>query len=69
MLTAGKRGGNSLRIPDEYVCNMCGFMFLSGEKINIFCPECGSSMVAKEISYDEFLDEEAYNFSTNIITR
>jgi hypothetical protein len=48
---------------------MCGFMFLSGEKPNIFCPECGSSMVAKEISYDEFLDEEAYNFSTNIIMR
>ncbi len=44
-------------------------MFLSGETINIFCPECGSSMVAKEISYDEFLDEEAYNFSTHMIMR
>ncbi|MCX5812843.1 MAG: hypothetical protein NT178_09915 [Proteobacteria bacterium] len=58
-----------MKIPDEYVCDLCGFMFLSGETVNIFCPECGSSMVAKEISYDEFLDEEAYNFSTNIILR
>ena len=70
---AGKIGGRVLkrvlRIPDEYVCDMCGFMFLSGETINIFCPECGSSMVAKEISFDEFLDEEAYNFNSTIITK
>lgn len=58
-----------MKIPDEYVCDLCGFMFLSGETVNIFCPECGSSMVAKEISYDEFLDEEAYNFSTKMIMR
>jgi len=50
-------------MPDEYVCNMCGFIFLSGEKVNIFCPECGSSMVAKEVSYEEFLDEDAYSFN------
>jgi len=42
---------------------MCGFMFLSGEKLDIFCPECGSSMVAKEVSYEEFLDEDAHNFN------
>jgi len=48
---------------------MCGFVFLSGEKVDVFCPECGSSMVAKEISYEEFLDEEAYNFTTKFIMK
>lgn len=62
-MTAPKKRRKKVRLPDEYVCNMCGFIFLSGEKINIFCPECGSSMVAKEISYEEFLDEDAYNFN------
>ena len=61
--TVLKRGGKKVRLPDEYVCNMCGFIFLSGETLNIFCPECGSSMVAKEVSYEEFLDEDAYNFN------
>jgi DNA-directed RNA polymerase subunit RPC12/RpoP len=62
-MTALKIGGKKVKLPDEYICNMCGFMFLSGETLNIFCPECGSSMVAKEVSYEEFLDEDAYNFN------
>ncbi|MBV6505778.1 MAG: hypothetical protein BWX58_01559 [Deltaproteobacteria bacterium ADurb.Bin026] len=62
-MTALQKRRNKVRMPDEYVCNMCGFLFLSGEKVNIFCPECGSSMVAKEVSYEEFLDEDAYSFN------
>jgi hypothetical protein len=57
---AGKRGGNDLRIPDEYLCDLCGYMFLDGEVPNNFCPNCGSSMVTKELTYDEFLDDEAF---------
>ncbi|MCX8022244.1 MAG: hypothetical protein N2745_05670 [Syntrophorhabdaceae bacterium] len=66
---AGKKGGKKLRIPDEYVCSLCGFVFLSGEKVDIFCPECGSSMVAKEITYEEFLDDEDYTFNPRFIMR
>ena len=57
---AEKRGGNNLRIPDEYVCDLCGYLFLDGEAPGNFCPSCGSSMVTKELSYDEFLDDEAF---------
>jgi len=57
----------SLKMPDEYICNMCGFMFLSGETVNIFCPECGSSMVAKEVCFDEYFDEEATSSKIRII--
>lgn len=57
---AGKRGGNDLRIPDEYLCDLCGYMFLDGEVPSNFCPNCGSSMVTKELTYDEFLDDEAF---------
>jgi hypothetical protein len=35
-------------------------MFLDGEVPENFCPNCGSSMVTKELSYDEFLDDEAF---------
>jgi hypothetical protein len=49
-----------LRIPDEYTCDLCGYMFLDGEVPSNFCPNCGSSMVTKELSYDEFLDDEAF---------
>jgi len=52
--------GGRLKIPDEYVCSMCGYVFLSGETVNVFCPECGSSFVAKEIGLDEYLDEEPF---------
>jgi hypothetical protein len=57
---AGKRGGKDLRIPDEYLCDLCGYMFLDGEVPENFCPNCGSSMVTKELTYDEFLDDEAF---------
>lgn len=35
-------------------------MFLDGEVPSNFCPNCGSSMVTKELTYDEFLDDEAF---------
>jgi DNA-directed RNA polymerase subunit RPC12/RpoP len=57
---AGRKGGSGLRIPDEYVCDLCGYEFLSGEVPELFCPNCGSSMVVKEITYDEFFDEEPF---------
>ncbi len=59
-LNAGRRGGNNVKIPDEYICNLCGYVFLDGEVPENFCPNCGSSMVAKEMTYDEYLDEEAF---------
>jgi len=59
-----------LRIPDEYICDTCGYVFLSCETKNIFCPECGSSMVIKEISFEEFLDEDAFvNIKMGIMGR
>jgi hypothetical protein len=57
---AGSRGGESLKIPDEYTCDLCGYTFLDGEVPENFCPNCGSSTVTKELSYDEFLDDEAF---------
>jgi DNA-directed RNA polymerase subunit RPC12/RpoP len=69
-LGAGKRGGRDLRIPDEYICDLCGYMFLDGEVPSNFCPNCGSSTVTKELSYDEFLDDEAFisilNYHTTV---
>lgn len=63
-------GGRRLRIPDEYVCDTCGFVFLSCEVRDIFCPECGSSMVMKEVSFEEFLDEDAFvNIKLNMLGR
>ena len=49
-----------MRIPDEYTCGLCGYPFLEGEVPGkeLFCPNCGSSTVMKELSYDEFLDDE-----------
>lgn len=59
-LASGSRGGTNVRFPDEYICNLCGYVFLDGEVPENFCPNCGSSMVAKEMTYDEYLDEEAF---------
>lgn len=50
------------RFPEEYICGMCGFTFYSVERKEIFCPECGSSLVSKEISLDEFLEDENQEF-------
>lgn len=47
-----------MRIPDEYICKLCEYSFLDGEVPELFCPNCGSSQVVKELSYDEFLDDE-----------
>lgn len=50
-----------MRIPDEYICSLCGYGFLDGEvphNKELFCPNCGSSTVVKELSYDEFLDDD-----------
>ncbi len=47
-----------MNIPDEYICDLCGYIFLEGEVPEIFCPNCGSSMVAKEVTYDEFIEED-----------
>lgn len=59
-LTSRRRGGSNVKIPDEYICNLCGYAFLDGEVPENFCPNCGSSMVAKEMTYDEYLDEDAF---------
>jgi DNA-directed RNA polymerase subunit RPC12/RpoP len=59
-LALERRGGYNVKIPDEYICNLCGYVFLDGEVPENFCPNCGSSMVAKEMTYDEYLDEEAF---------
>ena len=60
VLTSEWQGGKNVKIPDEYICNLCGYVFLDGEVPENFCPNCGSSMVAKEMTYDEYLDEEAF---------
>jgi rubrerythrin len=59
-LASARRVGKNVKIPDEYICNLCGYVFLDGEVPENFCPNCGSSMVAKEMTYDEYLDEEAF---------
>ncbi len=43
---------------EEYICGMCGFSFYSLDRKNIFCPECGSSVVTREISIEELLEDE-----------
>lgn len=65
MFTVEKQGGVGVRIPDEYTCSLCGYAFLDGEVPGkeLFCPNCGSSTVIKELTYDEFLDDdEAYMY-------
>ena len=49
-----------MRIPDEYICNLCGYAFFEGEvpSRELFCPNCGSSTVVKELTYDEFFDDD-----------
>jgi DNA-directed RNA polymerase subunit RPC12/RpoP len=60
MFTVEKQGGVGVRIPDEYTCSLCGYAFLDGEVPGkeLFCPNCGSSTVIKELTYDEFLDDD-----------
>ncbi len=47
-------------IPDEYVCDLCGSVFLPWNVKNIFCPSCGSSQVKKEMGSNELSDEDVY---------
>ena len=47
-------------IPDEYVCDLCGSVFLPLNTENIFCPSCGSSQVKKEMGSNELSDEDVY---------
>lgn len=49
-----------MRIPDEYTCDLCGYVFFNGEVPGLFCPNCGSSTVIRELTYDEYLDDEAF---------
>ncbi len=47
-------------IPEEYVCDLCGCLFLPMNMKNIFCPSCGSSQVNKEMGCNELSDEDVY---------
>lgn len=49
-----------MTLPDEYVCDLCGCLFLSPVEKDIFCPNCGSSQVKKEIGCNELSDEDVY---------
>ena len=42
-------------IPEEYACDLCGYLFLPLSKNNIFCPSCGSSQVRKEMGSNELV--------------
>ena len=53
-----KRGEEYVNIPEEYTCSLCGYAFLEGEVPELFCPNCGSSMVEKELTYEEFIDDD-----------
>ena len=50
-----------MNIPDEYTCSLCGYEFLEGEVPEMFCPNCGSSMIVKEVSYEEFIEDDTTN--------
>ena len=54
------RGGAIVTLPDEYVCDLCGSYFLSPVAKDVFCPNCGSSQVRKEIGSNELSDEDVY---------
>ena len=56
----GGRGGITVTLPDEYVCDLCGCLFLSPVEKDVFCPNCGSSQVKKEIGCNELSDEDVY---------
>ncbi|MCS7281116.1 MAG: hypothetical protein NZ583_05765 [Desulfobacterota bacterium] len=50
------------RFLEEYTCNLCGFSFYCFDRKNLFCPECGSSVVTREITIDEFLEDENFEY-------
>ena len=45
---------------EEYVCDLCGSVFLPLNVKNVFCPSCGSSQVKKEMGSNELSDEDVY---------
>jgi DNA-directed RNA polymerase subunit RPC12/RpoP len=57
---AGKKGGSAVTIPEEYLCDLCGCIFLPMNAKNVFCPSCGSSQVKKEMGSNELSDEDVY---------
>lgn len=60
MTLSVKKGGQTVRIPDEYLCDQCGCLFLLPNPRNVFCPNCGGSQVRKEMGYNELSDEDVY---------
>jgi hypothetical protein len=60
ILSAEKKGGRRVQIPDEYLCDQCGCLFLLPNPGNVFCPNCGGSQVRKEKGYNELSDEDVY---------
>ena len=59
MMNPGKkRGKGYVNIPDEYACSLCGYTFFEGEVPEMFCPNCGSSTVEREMTYEEFLEDD-----------
>ncbi len=54
------KGGPRVTMLEEYVCDLCGCLFLPMNKKNIFCPSCGSSQVNKEMGCNELSDEDVY---------
>jgi predicted RNA-binding Zn-ribbon protein involved in translation (DUF1610 family) len=57
---AGKGGGTRVIMPEDFACCMCGTVFLSSSGDDLFCPNCGSSQIRKELGYNELSDEEFY---------
>jgi hypothetical protein len=57
---AEKKGGHHVTIPEEYLCDLCGVIFLPVDRKNVFCPSCGSSQVRKEMGSNELSDEDVY---------
>jgi hypothetical protein len=57
---AGKKGGNTLMMLEEYTCDLCESVFLPVNMKNIFCPSCGSSQVRKDMGSNELSDEDVY---------
>jgi rubredoxin len=45
---------------EEYVCDLCEYVFLPINGRNVFCPSCGSSQVRKEMGSNELSDEDVY---------
>ena len=49
-----------MNMLEEYLCEMCGCIFLPLDERNIFCPSCGSSQVEREMGCNELSDEDVY---------